>query len=93
MQIPTTPDLPPPGAHALPMASLIDSRDCPVCGKSLKGRQRVCSGACRAKLSRQKKDTEQAQRDRQLREMLEEALGLVQRLARRLKAKVSELLD
>ncbi len=53
----------------------------------------MCSGACRAKLSRQKKDTEQAQRDRQLREMLEEALGLVQRLARRLKAKVSELLD
>ena len=53
MQIPTTPDLPPPVARALPMASLIDSRDCPVCGKSLKGRQRVCSGACRAKLSSQ----------------------------------------
>ena len=33
-------------------ASLVDSRGCPLCGNALKGRQRVCSGACRVKLIR-----------------------------------------
>ncbi len=60
------------------MASLVDSRGCPICGKSLTGRQQVCSGRCRAKLSRQKKAAEQTQRDRRLREMLEAALGLLE---------------
>ncbi len=68
----------PPSARALSMATLVDSRGCPLCGNALKGRQRLCSGVCRAKLSRQKKATQQAQRDRRLREMLEEALGALE---------------
>ncbi len=45
-------EVPPQAARALSMASLVDSRGGPLCGNALKGRQRVCSGACRAKLIR-----------------------------------------
>ena len=66
---------------------MIDSRRCPVCQTPLTGReaQQVCSGKCRAALSRQKKAerqawkaAERAQRDRRLRELLEEALGVLE---------------
>ena len=59
--------------------NLIDSRHCPVCHTPLTGReaQQVCSGKCRAARSRQKKAEEQDQRDRRLRELLDEALGLL----------------
>ena len=43
--------LSPQAARALSMASLVDSRECSVCGKALKGRQEVCSGRCRANRS------------------------------------------
>ncbi len=58
---------------------MIDSRHCPVCHTPLTGReaQQVCSGKCRAARSRQKKAEEQDQRDRRLRELLDEALGLL----------------
>ncbi len=59
---------------------MIDSRHCPVCHTPLTGReaQQVCSGKCRAALSRQKKAEELTQRDRRIRELLEEALGMLE---------------
>ena len=70
-------ELSPQAARALATGSLVASRGCPICGKSLTGRQQVCSGKCRAARSRQKKAEEQAQRDRRLRELLNEALGML----------------
>ncbi len=78
MRLPATPEDSPLGARALSTASLVDSRGCPVCGNALKGRQRLCSGVCRANRSREKKAAERAQRDRRLRELLEEALGVLE---------------
>ncbi len=77
-------EVPAPAARALSVGSLVDSRGCPVCGKSLKGRQRVCSGACRAKRSREQRAQRQAERDSKVRLHLkaaradvEAALGLL----------------
>jgi predicted nucleic acid-binding Zn ribbon protein len=66
----------PGGARAPSTTNLVDSR-CPMCGTLLKKKQRICSGKCRAALSRQRKTDAQASRDRQLRMHLKEALRLV----------------
>ena len=66
-------------ARAPHRGNLIDSRHSPVCHTPLTGReaQQVCSGKCRAALSRQKKAEELTQRDRRIRKLLEEALGML----------------
>lgn len=43
---------------------------CPVCGKALTGRQRVCSAKCRAALSRQRHLEARAERDARIRLLL-----------------------
>ena len=51
---------------------------CRVCGKPLRRRQRqVCSGKCRAALSRGRKAEAESQRTRRVRELLAEALRLL----------------
>ena len=52
-------------------------RTCPICDKPLRPRQRVCSGRCRAELSRQA-EARQA-RDEQVRALLLAALALMGR--------------
>lgn len=71
-------------ARALSTGTLVDSRGCPVCGKSLTGRQEVCSGRCRATRSRDQRAREQAELDSKVRLHLkaaradvETALGLL----------------
>ncbi len=77
MRTPNTPEVPPQPARALSTGTLVDSRGCPVCGKSLTGRQRVCSGVCRAKQSREQRAREQAERDSGIRLHLKAALELL----------------
>ncbi len=72
------PEVPPQAARAPLRGTVIQFRHCPVCRQNpLTDKQRFCSGKCRAARSRQKKAEEQAQRDRRLRELLDEALGLL----------------
>ncbi len=54
-----------------------DGRLCPVCGEPLKPRQRVCSGRCRAELSRRRQAQARQARDEQVRALLLAALALV----------------
>lgn len=66
-------------ARALPTSGLIDSpRRCPACGTALTGRQRACSAKCRAALSRRRRAQAQAERDRQIRDLLKVALALLE---------------
>lgn len=69
----------PESARAPVTANLVESSDrCSACGKPLTGRQRLsCSGRCRAALSRKKKAEAQEERDRKIRGLLEEALGIL----------------
>ena len=71
--------VPPESVRAPHRGNLVHSRRCPVCQTPLTGReaQQVCSGKCRAALSRQKKAEELTQRDRRIRKLLEEALGML----------------
>ena len=78
MRLPATPEEPPQPARALSSGTLVDSAACPVCQKPLTGDQRFCSGRCRATRSREKKAAQRADRDRRVRELLEEALGLLE---------------
>jgi predicted nucleic acid-binding Zn ribbon protein len=48
-------DVAPPTARA-PLAG--SGRQCPACATPLAGRQKACSGKCRAKLSRERKADE-----------------------------------
>ncbi|GEM_PF-735477 len=43
---------------------------CPICGKTLKGRQRVCSGKCRATMSRRRRIPVKAEDLRDLRALV-----------------------
>ena len=52
-------------------------RFCPLCGKSLRPRQRVCSGKCRAELSRRRQAEARQGRDEQVRALLLAALALM----------------
>ena len=71
--------VPPGAARALVGDSLVASSDrrCPVCGKSLSPRQRLCSGRCRAELSRQRQEQARQARDRQIQTLLRAALDLI----------------
>ena len=52
-------------------------RFCPICGKPLRPRQRVCSGRCRAELSRRRQAEARQARDEEVRALLLAALGLM----------------
>jgi len=52
-------------------------RLCPICGNPLRPRQRVCSGRCRAELSRRRQAQLRHARDQQIREVLVAALALM----------------
>jgi predicted nucleic acid-binding Zn ribbon protein len=52
-------------------------RTCPICGKPLRPRQRVCSGRCRAELSRRRQAEARQARDEQVRALLLAALALM----------------
>lgn len=58
----------PEAARALVVGS------CPACGERLSGRQRACSGKCRAVLSRQRQEQARRERDAEVRGLLEAAL-------------------
>jgi predicted nucleic acid-binding Zn ribbon protein len=55
----------------------VPDRRCPVCGNSLRPRQRVCSGRCRAELSRRRQAEARQARDEQVRALLLAALALM----------------
>lgn len=60
-------------------ASRVSSPLCPGCQAPLQGRQKVaCSDKCRAVVWRQRREAVQAERDRRLRALLEEALVLIE---------------
>ncbi len=52
-------------------------RFCPICGEPLRPRQRVCSGRCRAELSRRRQAQARQARDEQVRALLFAALALM----------------
>lgn len=57
----SAPEVPPEGVRTLPQGTLVGSVGplCPVCGRAgLRGRQTVCSAACRRARSRQKQAAE-----------------------------------
>jgi len=77
-------EVPPEAARALvgAPAEAAGRRVCSVCGRSLRGRQqRVCSGRCRAAQSRGKKNEAEAERNRQVRTLLTEALSAMRQIA------------
>jgi len=60
-------------------------RECPACGKPLTERQKgACSGRCRAKLSRQRKEMSHQHRDDELRVLARAARQAIEALERRL---------
>ena len=78
----TTPpvdQVPPEAARALVEGSPANAgeRLCPICGKPLRPRQRVCSGGCRAELSRRRQALARQARDEQVRALLLAALALI----------------
>ena len=78
MRTPNTPEVPPRPARALPEGILVDCRACPVCQKLLTGKQKLCSGRCRATWSREQQAREQAERDSEVRLRLKQALAGVE---------------
>jgi predicted nucleic acid-binding Zn ribbon protein len=74
-----TTQVPPEAARALVggAPANVDDRRCPVCGTSLRPRQRVCSGRCRAELSRHHLAEARQARDEQVRALLLAALALL----------------
>jgi predicted nucleic acid-binding Zn ribbon protein len=57
---------------------LVGSPRCPVCQRvALRGRQEVCSAACRRARSRQRQTDRRAARDAELRRLLESALRML----------------
>ena len=52
-------------------------RFCPVCGEPLRPRQRVCSGRCRAELSRRRYAEARQARDEQVQALILAALALM----------------
>ena len=70
----------PGSARALLGGVPANARDlccCPVCGEPLRPRQRVCSGRCRAELSRRRQTEARQARDEQIRALLLAALALI----------------
>ncbi len=68
------PEVQPQAARAPVVGS---SEACPFCGKPLTGRQRLCSGRCRAALSRQRRAEVLRARDQEVAELLRFALNLL----------------
>jgi predicted nucleic acid-binding Zn ribbon protein len=69
-----------PEAARAPVAGAPTSagdRQCPVCGTSLRPRQQVCSGRCRAELSRRRQAEARQARDQAVRALLLAALELI----------------
>lgn len=52
-------------------------RFCPICGKPLRPRHRVCSGRCRAELSRRRQAEARQARDEEVQVLLQAALALM----------------
>ena len=80
LESPRPDEVPAEGARALLDGLTVDGRPpvCRVCGKPLRRRQRqVCSGKCRAALSRGRKAEAESQRTRRVRVLLTEALRLL----------------
>jgi len=74
------PQVSPGSARALVGGVPANARDlsrCPICGEPLRPRQRVCSGRCRAELSRRRQAQLRHARDQQIRELLVAALALM----------------
>lgn len=66
------------GVRTLSGAILVGSRPCPVCRKvELQGNQTACSPACRRRRSRERETGARAERDREVRELLERAMKLL----------------
>ena len=59
-----------PGLSMRPESERAPLGGCPVCGRELTGRQRVCSARCRAALSRKKSLEVRAERDARIRLLL-----------------------
>jgi predicted nucleic acid-binding Zn ribbon protein len=79
LELPRPGEVPAEGARAL-LDVPTDARPpvCCVCGKPLRRRQRqVCSGKCRAALSRGRKAEAESHRTRRVRVLLAEALRLL----------------
>ncbi len=74
-----SPQVSPGSARALVEGSPANGggRLCPICGKPLRPRQRVCSGRCRAELSRRGQAEARQARDEQVRALLLAALALM----------------
>lgn len=74
-----SPQVSPGSARALVEGSPANAggRFCPICGKPLTPRQRVCSGRCRAELSRRRQAQLRHARDQQIRDLLVAALDLM----------------
>ena len=74
-----TAQVPPEAARALVGGSPANAggRRCPICGKPLRPRQRVCYGRCRAELSRRRQAEVRQARDQQIRACLLAALALM----------------
>jgi predicted nucleic acid-binding Zn ribbon protein len=65
----------PDGGRAPATGRVVGSRTCPICSTApLTARQEVCSGRCRAALSRQRKAEAQRERDAEIRALLEAAV-------------------
>ena len=80
LESPRPGEVPAEGARALLGAPTEDAGQlvCCVCGKPLRRRQRqVCSGKCRAALSRGRKAEAASHRTQRVRELLAEALRLL----------------
>ena len=80
LESPRPGEVPAEAARALLDAPTEDAGQpvCRVCGKPLRRRQRqVCSGKCRAALSRGRKAEAESQRTRRVRVLLAEALRLL----------------
>ena len=80
LELPRPAEVPAEAVRALLDAPTEDARPpvCGVCGKPLRRRQRqVCSGKCRAALSRGRKAEAASHRTRRVRGLLAEALRLL----------------
>ncbi len=87
MSVPfSAPEIPPRAARAPHTAPVVASSACLVCGAPMaerKGKQ-VCSGKCRAALSRRRRAEALRTRDQEIRAGLEGVIRLAQRLVVRL---------
>src|SRR5712691_760802 len=79
MGVPLRSKIPPETARAPVEGTPVTANDrrCPVCSDLLRPRQRVCSGRCRAELSRRRQAEARQARDQEVRALLLSALALI----------------